>query len=288
MLTRVLTFLFTLLSLYNLAQKQHHLPDDIRHGDYACPQIIKHFHDSTHTLIAFQKTSQELALFYPQEDDSVIKFHKDTSGTLQHIIPEDKSLTDFTPIKTDTSTLLFLDYKQGQTDWWVITDSTKEKTDISFSSQQHDFTGTNITFADLNGNGKSEALKIHSNGHYYLYKYKNRKYNGGSDFHHGPDSPFFGMLSPDACAIDFFDLDRDGDQDLIISKCNGEITVMENTGSPKKPSFTNRTRFNRMMSNVQYEIKPICMELANFNDNDQCTVLLSDNHQTLVFQITCK
>ncbi|MDQ0464115.1 Ca2+-binding RTX toxin-like protein [Caulobacter ginsengisoli] len=71
--------------------------------------------------------------------------------------------------------------------------------------------------------------------------------NGGSslspDFveQTGSDNPLDGLFSGYLGAPSFIDIDRDGDQDLLVGDYYGGLFYFENTGSAQTPAFTART-----------------------------------------------
>lgn len=288
MFLRLLGLTLTFCSFYNsTANPRYSFPEDFDNEKYDHHSFIKLPQDTTYTLIVYEKEKQQLELYRQSTPDSLLSFQKDTTKLLSDVISGSQQLDHLTTFEKDSSVYLYLEFKNASPAWWVISDSVKKASEVTLPSGQKKV-ATNISFAYLYQNEYPEALNIHHDGHYHLYKWAENQYAGGSDFHHGPDSPFFGLLTFDACAIDFFDLDSDGDDDLIIAKCDGKIEVMENTGSKGKPSFTKRTRFNREMKNFRFNETPQSIQMINTNKKNECKLIITGKNNLKLYNFKCQ
>lgn len=100
-------------------------------------------------------------------------------------------------------------------------------------------TGHNVrpAFFDANGDGKPDLVAGTAKGHLLLYQ------NLGP-----PDSPrwrqikgeFAGYKHGRYAAPAFFDLDRDGDLDMVVGNAEGRVNYWENTGTRRRPKLKHR------------------------------------------------
>ncbi len=75
--------------------------------------------------------------------------------------------------------------------------------------------------------------------------------------------------------VHFYDIDRDGDLDLIIGKSEGNIASYLNTGTPRQPQFTLQTN---TLANVSYNFsgRYVSLSVADINLDGQPELLTCD------------
>ncbi|RMF06835.1 MAG: T9SS C-terminal target domain-containing protein [Candidatus Neomarinimicrobiota bacterium] len=95
---------------------------------------------------------------------------------------------------------------------------------------------SSVTVADLNHDGHLDLLCGDVGGSLYYYR--------GSDTGWQPQASLFAGLDLGYWLIPrFIDMDRDGDQDVVVGNDAGELVLLENQGSPTAPAFAVNTTF---------------------------------------------
>jgi hypothetical protein len=95
--------------------------------------------------------------------------------------------------------------------------------------------GMSPTFADLNGDGKKDLIIGEMNG--YLYHYINNSV--GTNFNFTLQTRNFGGIDAGTNASPaFYDMDKDGDLDLVVGNRNGFLKYYMNSGTSTSPQFS--------------------------------------------------
>jgi hypothetical protein len=110
--------------------------------------------------------------------------------------------------------------------------------DTNFANIQNNvtlpLTNVNVSFGDLNGDGKKDFVLGWYNG--YIHYFENTS-SGNSFSFVRKDTNYFNISAGTETAPQLIDLNKDGKLDLVIGKRNGTLAYFQNTGTATAPLF---------------------------------------------------
>jgi hypothetical protein len=125
------------------------------------------------------------------------------------------------------------------------------------------------TFADLDGDGREDMLLGTQQGN--LLHFKNISISGDAEFELQTDN-YQGINTGTFSAPQFFDLDRDGRNDLIIGNRSGRLSYFRNNGNASSAQF-NTLPDNDFLGNV----RTVKSTESNFGYATPCFIRLQDS-----------
>lgn len=189
-------------------------------------------------------------------DASVALVDLDNDGDKDLIIADDDFMTPFHYFKNNgtPSSPNFVEITDGTNPFYAISDIPRPA----------------IALVDLDNDGDQDLAIGKSDGSILYYKNTGTAASAVFTQQSGASNPFNGISAGTNAAPAFCDIDKDGDQDLVVGKGDGTLLYYKNTGSAASPTFTQQTGVSNPFNGIDVgdAAAPTFVDLDNNTTKD--------------------